>query len=327
MFSMGLFVDRLSVTLEVPVCEREETKARLEELSNDGVINRERYRSSKLLIGYRKAFRIPLGEGYSCVLQIEPHGKYKGSRYMRLEWNPHRAGRVALNPPQIIKDVLRFCVPSYTEDYLLNGRYTRLDFAFDLYRVPVESIIVFTLLRRSVSGRYYSPREVYDKTGYLNSQEIGDPESDRYLLIYDKRAERIYRKFEGNDEVYWNLMNGSSVRRLVPITRFEIRLRDIEDIRDFVHHGENPFENYEVQVFQNLPQVRDDFFRSLLIDAAKKAGAYAVVSREKDRRKRKQLKEFLLEGPPPSWWNPMHLWEQAPTAIANAIGCPSAFAR
>ncbi|MFC7517275.1 hypothetical protein ACFQUU_19890 [Herbaspirillum sp. GCM10030257] len=307
--------------------EREETKARLESLSDDGVIDKEQYRSSKLLIGYRKAFRIPLGEGYSCVLQIEPYGKYKSSRYMRLEWNPHRAGRVAPNPSEFIKDVLRYCVPSYTEDYLLNGRYTRLDFAFDLYRVPVESIIVFTMLRRSVSGRYYSPREVYDKTGYLNSQEIGDPESDRYLLIYDKRAERIYRKFEGNDEAYWRLLNGSSARRLTPLTRFEIRLRDINDIRDFVHNGENPFQNYEVQVFENLPLVQDDFFRSLLIDAAKRAGAYAVVSREKDRRKRQQLKNFLLEGPSPNWWNPEHLWENAHAAIAKAIGHPDAFVR
>ncbi|HEY8606312.1 MAG TPA: hypothetical protein VIM12_04260 [Noviherbaspirillum sp.] len=308
------------MTLDIPDADRDQVRLQLLALSELGEIEQVTNRYSKILKGYRYGFMLPFDDQstYSCLIQIEPNGAFRNSRYMRMEWNPSSASRVCANPAAGIRRMLEICVPSYSPGLLSEANVTRIDLAFNLYRIPIDSILVSTILRKPVSGRYFAPRAKYGKTGYLNSQEIGDPESDRYLVIYDKNLEREFRNFEGNR------MSTEPQRSQFPRVqprwaRFEIRLRNLGSWGRLPYIQENPFEAYSVTTYTTAQIIRDDHYWAYFLADCKLNGAQAALSKIIDKRERARMRKALYVGDPPLWWNPEALRMELSSALDRAF--------
>lgn len=313
-----LFIDRLSMTILIEPAERSPVVEILLSLASDGTLHAEQNRYSGLLKSYRYAFYLPFDEERSCSIQVMPRAP--GSRFMRLEWNPANAQKVHADPMGHIVELLRRCVPSYSANLILDANITRIDLSFRLYRIHVDSLLVFTTLRKPVSGRYFAPHAQYDRTGRLNSMEIGRPDGDQYLLIYDKCLERENRQIGRLAQFAASLRHSPEVRRIkAPLSQFELRLRNIGNIEN-LGSMPNPFTLYSIINHTNAGGIRNDHQWQWFVDSCKVRGGQAALSMIENRRERTEFRNALRESNPPSWWNPVEIWREVPDAIRMALG-------
>ncbi|MFZ6677104.1 hypothetical protein [Undibacterium sp. Tian12W] len=313
----SLFIDWLTQTMKIERTDQQEVRERLMELAIAGVVLRPDKEFSELTKSYKYAYRIPFGEGKFCNIQIDP--RKPTARFMRIEWNPSAALGVCPNPFERIFQCLRYCIPSFTIDHIMKATVTRIDLSLNLRRVSMESLLVHTILRKSVSGKYCHHKEEYQKNGKLHSIEIGKTNGDQYLLIYNKNYERECKQIEGNPHRTTSSNANTRANRIkADWTRFELRLRKLGTL-ERIHCEENPFEAYTVINFINCGQIRNDHIWHFFIDSCKLRGAQATLSLITNRRERKKFADSLKSANPPDWWNAADIWSEFPDALRRIL--------
>lgn len=313
-----LFIDRLSLTLRIDSSEHCAVKGNLDGLVADGLLVQEQDRFSEFLKSYRYAYRLMFGEGYFCAIQIFPHKR--GARFMRLEWNPNKAERVCSNAMERIARVLARCIPSYSAAVLLDANFTRIDLTFDLRGIPVDSFFVNAALRKNYSSQYTQLHEKFGVSGQLNAREIGRPESDQYLLIYDKSLHAEIQQIRMNPSFAINSIRGAWPRRIrLSQTRFELRVRRVGSYEQLFNLP-NPFARYTVVSRINAGGIKSDHHWKFFMAACEKFGAQAALSMIENRRERKRYLDAMRVAAPPAWWNPSEIWGELPNAIYRALG-------
>jgi hypothetical protein len=247
----------------------------------------ERARDPDLFKNYRYAWLLRLDEENHCVVQYSPRGR--NTNFTRLEWNPAKVGARGMNR---IRNFLAECLPSIDEA-INNARITRIDLAFDVWRVHIDSILIFAGSRKPNSRAYFQ------SNGRLNALEIGLRKSNRFFKVYDKRL---------ND-----IENGK--RRIAGSkTRFELSLKDIGGWAQ-LETMQNPFPFYSVLMLVNIGGVSTDHTWQWFVDSCKGRGAQAAISLIQDRRQRKAYQSALRELDPPNWFDPDSLWSELPDAL------------
>lgn len=313
-----LFIDWLALTIAVAPSSHVDVKNALEALVIQGHLSREENRYSDLFKSYRYAYRIEFSDSCSCIIQIAPHKP--NHRFIRLEWNPNKAGRVCSDPMRRIMRVLSLCVPSYTPEILMRSNITRIDLSFDLPRVAIDSLIVFSTLRKFSSGRYLQSHETFAPTGFLNSLEIGKKDGECYLLVYNKVLEENSRLSGENLNHPGRSRGPSGVPRIrATRTRFELRLRKVGSWANLFDMA-NPFERYTVRKLVNLGGVRADHHWQFFVDSCLRRGVQAALSLISTQRERDRYRKAIMELDPPIWWNPELLWQGLLRAVLEIIG-------
>lgn len=303
-----LFIDKLSLTLNIPIADHGHVKGAFDYACLDDRLERESNVHSELFKNYAHAYRLNFGPTCFCTVQLQP--RRPGHRFIRLEWNPNLAQ--AANPESIgmIHALLSECVPSYESIQLFDARITRIDLAFDVYRTRVESVFISSLLRKNSSGQYVQLSEEFLHTGYVNARYVGKPGSDKYLLIYDKDLEAANREIRPIPAI---------PRYPIPRTRFELRLRNVGTLSQLAMQG-NPWLAYSVTSRMRVSGIKNDFAWQHFLDSCSYRGAQAALSMIPNRRKRTEYRNALYESTPPQWWNPEQIWRELVPAISSAWG-------
>jgi hypothetical protein len=295
-----LYIDRLSITLPVERSDHEVVLQNLAEHASTGLITQEQNPYSALLKSYRFAYHIHFDERTTCIVQVAPRAY--GSRYIRLEWNPAKARKAHRNPMGRIMEMLQTCLPNYSPNLVLEANITRIDLSFRLYGVSVDSILVCTILRKPLSGRYFAPHV------------------DQYLLIYDKKLEIASRQIGQLGKHHGRETSTTRVRHAaLALTQFELRLRSVGTFENLASIP-NPFETYTVTSYERAKHLKVGHQWVWFVDSCKMRGAQAALSMIEDRRERTKYRRELETSGQPSWWNPTKIWAELPHALSRMFG-------
>lgn len=314
-----LFIDKLSFTLQVERELRDSVVSAFEHEAITGNLLRVTNWSTGLLKSYSRAYQMPLGGEEKLSVQLVPYiddqevgqVRRRNRRFMRVEWNPTKAGVVDRLSFQRIFGLLSRCIPNLSlERFFADASLTRVDISFDVFGLRIDRLSVITTLRKPNSRFAMTP------AGRMNSMEFGRPNSDRYLLIYDKRLELASRPRtslpHGNQRV---------IRRVRERTRFELRLHDIGRL-DGLFEEPNPLMQYTVREVSVLSQKFPAHLLAYFSDSCLRRGMQAALSLIENRRERASYVSLLREHSPPRWWDPVQIWGELPNAIRRALTGP-----
>jgi len=313
----SLFIDKLNITYDI----RRELHSQVL-LMAEGLETEERWtriHRSRLLNNYRCAYAFDLGLGECLTVQMHPWTAHdssaqrssRGRRFMRLEWNPRRAKQVDASYWLRFSELLGELIPGFADENLLENAYvTRMDLGFDVRGQHVDSLQVFSLLRRAASGHY-----VHGPTGKRNAIEIGKPEGDRYLRIYDKWLQSNITQPQSTPR------HGSHprlLRRQRSWTRIELQLRDVGR---FARLGciRNPFAGYTIRAIERIANTQIEYVEEWFLDSCRQRGLHAALSLIPKQRTRTKYVNLVREAESPSWWNADQIWADLPAALTAAF--------
>lgn len=317
-YRTNIFIDKLNITYDV----RRELHSRVLGAA-DGLAIDERlvriYRSD-LLNNYQRAYEFEFGCGEKLKIQMHPWVSHnpvavrasRGRRFIRLEWNPRKARLVDPHSWQCVMHLLSELIPGFTQDSLLNSAcITRMDLAFDLYGQHVNALQIFSLLRRAFSGHY-----VHGPAGTTNAIEIGRPDGDKYLRVYNKRLERQITQIE----VIASPTIGSRViRRRRSWTRFELQLRDVGSFARLEAMA-NPFAGFTVRTVDQIATLANGYIAGWFLDSCRFRGVHAALSTIQNQRARTKYANLVRQAEPPHWWDAEILWLEMPAALQEVFG-------
>lgn len=273
---------------------------------------------SDLLTNYRYAYQLMFDQTEFCSIQLHP--RKRSHRYIRLEWNPAKAERAHHASMALIISVLNHIAPGEGVRMIADASITRIDLSFNLHRVSLDSFWVFGALRKSVSGRYLQQSHEFDKQGKLNAVFIGRSDSDRYLLVYDKRMQAKCSQIAPFPTSVSLSQQGRMIKRILPaLTRFELRLRDVGSWGNLLRR-DNPFEYYDVISAYGAGRSRHDHTWTFFLDSCMWRGAQAALSLIPNRQERDRYRNQLRLLAPPAWWKPDEWWAQVPHALHSTVG-------
>lgn len=238
---------------------------------------------------------------------------------MRIEWNPTEANKACGDAMEQIASVLSHCIPGGSVNLILEGHITRIDLSFDLSGANMHDFSVSAMLRRNQSGKYEQLHETYTHAGKINSRYLGKADSNKYLLIYDKWAERESPQFAGNkprrNEVY-----EGRYRRARPLSwiRFELTLRQVGSW-DSLFDSPNPFNRYLVAQHECIPSALRGYEGVFFAAACEKFGTQAALSLIEDTKLRNRYAKALRQAGPPDWWKPEEIWSELGGAFRAAM--------
>jgi hypothetical protein len=252
---------------------------------------------------YRRHYYIHLARG-ECLVELDP--RYSG-HFMRLDFNPSRSTE-GFTP---VLRALCTAIPGLTLQDVLSGNTTRVDIAFDVRGIDVESVDAVCRLRLRETTRYWTTEaRTFERHGRLNAIVIGAKDAPSRLRIYDKRLERAAVQL------------GGARRILRSRVRFELQQRGLGPSRS-VGDGPNLFERfrlYEHDLLGTVPprSLEERLFR----DAIRWRGAIAVLSQVEDQRQRRRLEQLLRPSATPDYWDAEVLWVEFQQAWRRLFELP-----
>jgi hypothetical protein len=284
------FIDYASLT--VPIVSRQE-QTRLvqwldEERNFPGVETRSRRARTHR---YRRSYSLVLDSGHECLLEVDPI--HEGN-FLRLDFNPcHTRGSLR----QIVRR-LQSALPGISMRDVARGRTTRLDIAFDVRGLDLQTLDAIGRLRlRDV--RRYQVMHAYEQRGRLNAIEIGAKDAPSQFRIYDKKAQLEAAALRVGGR---RLFRGR--------VRFELQQRNW-GLTSGVIDSDNPFTRYDVYSHELVAatpptSVEEHLFRL----AVQGRGAQAVLSGISNQRSRDRYRQMLITPAPPAYWEPALIWQE-----------------
>lgn len=319
-YRTSLFVDRLTLTYDVPRNAHSDVLARIQ-----GLINEDRLRPAyrgDLRANYRLAYSYEFGNGAKLYLQAHPRGDEnassaratRGRRFLRLDWNPRKARRLGGHRSDQVVNLLSELIPNFSyEDWVEDVCITRIDLAFDVRREPMNDLQVFSLLRRTFTGHYkYGPYSL------LNAIEIGRAWGDKYLRVYDKIVELKNALLEGNADPIECYLPPLPGRRTIPHVRFELQLRDVGSIAGLLRMN-NPWSGFTVRTIHAIATRGSGYMFAWFLDSCRTRGVHAALSFIENQRERSNFANRVREASPPAWWDADEIWAELGDALRAAF--------
>lgn len=214
---------------------------------------------------------------------------------MRVHCDPWAANigffRAEFNPAKLdlgeAKLLLQMLLGESWAAIVCKARVTRIDPAVDIKNILVDDLLVqYPQMHRS---------RVFCNSGRMETYELGCPEGERQITVYDKRAKII----------------ADNSKKLIkaevppqPLTRCEVMLRPELSFTALAELA-NPFAKIKVQDCAPLPQVDDELLR-LFLRCAQLSGlqdALLILDMPTRQKMRKKLEAAACP-----WWNPEEIW-------------------
>ena len=288
-----LFVDKLSMTLDVPESNKKTVVKNFIEV-----------------IGEFYGGKLWESTTYHCNKNVYVDGEYilfqcgpKGNKMnlFRVAYNPSK-----IDPSEVAK-IANLVLPGGYEELIEYGRITRIDIAVDCKYLPVRNLF-FQYPGLAVSKNHL-------KSGSIQTAYLGGDESPNQFVLYDKVAEIKHN----------NSKHGNQVKVAVPscsMTRIEWRYRpkEICTFKTLLSTGNN-FENLSLGMMGNQPKMPSndlEGFIKLVFELSKYHGLQqALFNVPKSRRK--EVMEAIVKLCKTSWWKPAELWQTLPAALEPII--------
>lgn len=332
-----LFVDRLSMTLDVPPRDQISLIHCLEGLMSQEILA-DAGPYSDLRKAYRHAFKFELANS-TVTFQLEPYGTPAGTtraagarRFLRVQFNPAKARAEQFDVLGFIVEHLQAAVPSFTHQHLLmSASITGIDLTFDAF-CRIESFDLFYILRAIATRRYSVLSAVDEQTletsyhpnGLVNSKDYGKYDGDRYLVVYDKVTELRTCQIEGLSNsargVYRRCaVTNRWIRYERPRTRFELSLNDVGNAANLLRMR-NPFRRYTVRHLGAELRGLRQHEQQMFYDSCARRGLHQALSLIEDKSERKRFANAVRALPTPTWWEATRIWAELPHALALAFG-------
>lgn len=288
-----LFVDKLSMTLDVPESNKKTVvKNFLEvigEFSEGKVWESKTYHYNK---------RVYLDDEY-VLFQCGPKGKQMN--LLRVAYNPSK-----IDPSEVAK-IANLVLPGGYKELIEYGRITRIDIAVDCKYLPVRNLF-FQYPGLAVSKNHL-------KSGSIQTAYLGGDESPNQFVLYDKVAEIKHN----------NSKKGNHVKGEVPscpTTRIEWRYRP-KEICTFkaLPSTENIFEKLNLGMMTSQPKMPKSEVEGLVkvvFELSKYHGLQQALFNVPKYRK-KEVMETIMKSCKTSWWKPLELWQTLPAALEPII--------
>lgn len=232
---------------------------------------------------YQKAMVLkdaPEGVEGTMLFQWSPWNEKTG--FLRVEFNPNV---VATHHWKWLFDSI---LPGGYKDVLALAKVTRCDFAVDVTGVTVDELLVeFGYMQRS---------KVFSKGGKNQTIQLGSPEAETLVTVYDKVAQLKKLSSSSTD--------GAVQIPTKPTTRIEIRTRPDSSI-GLLPAMNNPFQKLHVQAIKDVETDDDEKF-ALFVAVCRLEGAQNALKRLSDSTKKSYQK--LLKSTDAAWWKPVPLW-------------------
>lgn len=317
-----LEIDKLSATLDIPSNQRSLVIENLENLViGESLLTRIVNPYSDLRRSYRRAYALQLAPTQFLTIQVEPYSNAGSTarsgaprrRFMRIEWNPWKANQGNPRAMALMLQIISRIIPDFSISMLQQCNITRIDFAFDVLGIPVDSFAISTTLRTSYSQRY-----VYAPNGAAESMNLGISSSDRYFTIYDKNREQESAQKEGFRRTPGRRRTASNrVQR--PRTRVELRLKDV-GLPSELYERSNPYTLYTLRLLRQASIALPQHQRLHFSDSIRQRGAQAALSAIENQRERTRYRDAIRALEPPAFWNPEVIWSEMPAAVRRAFG-------
>jgi len=263
-----VFIDKLSITVNLNTKEKEDINTTFRTMVD----------------GDDQPLHIYSSQSYknNCSVELAHSNNSKDAATFFFSWDPNQLGyrylRIDFNPNNY--DLHTFIQILYEQydihliEFMERGKVTRVDFALDIYNVPRNKLAI--LSNRIRTNRTYSG----DKG--LATEYIGSVESNRTIVLYDKKAEAFDKNktpYVGNNEV----------------SRLEIRLKQDGQLslRELVADNLDIFNKTKLIFFKhdNTPYLT---VGRLLVAHASSIGILAALKAVPDNEK-KQARKILLK--------------------------------
>ncbi|RZM23317.1 MAG: hypothetical protein EOO88_26540 [Pedobacter sp.] len=300
-----MFIDKITVTVPLPRSDWEvacENLFHVRHLSK----NMMPVRNEKGYYLYNYAWVVEVqglnGGKVRCLIQAWP--KFGKTHFLRIEWTPSKAG------PRAVYEIGRLmarCIPCFYDHWQL-ARLTRADITFDVFRVSINQVLLFSDSARTSTKRYIN------EEGHVTGIYIGAGSSNRRLVVYNKLLEQ--KKLEVSvvrDE------GGKITKRVYRSkTRFEFRLRDIGLVRESAEFANQLNKYFVVLLYKARAYSANDSWQQFL-KRSERDGAQGALSLIADRKRRQAYKTVLKVKCTPDWFDHRQLWLEAKREIARLV--------
>jgi hypothetical protein len=287
-----LFIDKLFITLKVPIELRQKTVDGFLEAINDGWVMNDKDKVKSPYIHNVKLSMDDLQKEGKVLIQCDPK-------------NPmHNFFRIEFNPSNVDLDYVKTCIdlilPGGYSNLMTNGVVNRIDFTVDTSYLDATEIIA-----------EYPKMKVekhIGKGGKTESKYLGAPSSSKQIAIYDKTAE-IAQK---------NKKKAVGQKKPVPtdkLLRIEIRYMKTGCTIKAIEGIKNPFQNLTLIAFPGALSAKTyDPTWTLFLRVCDNEGIASALAHFNLEDREKFIKRLDTEGRK-DWWKPEQIWQGLPAAI------------
>jgi len=228
-YAQMLFVDTLSVTIQLPINRRIFVDEQMTYVNEWSFCNLLFLDATKT--GYREFYRLEINGTRIADVFIRPNRVC--NNYIRIEYSPRNVGEEGRS---IIAIFLEFVLgATWLEDFC-NGNLTRIDLAVDVPHLSLNSLIIKDVRSNKKSQLIRGFSEKLE-TYYF------PPNGNKQMLVYNKLQERLDR----------GIIQKRPDRLFANKTRFEYRQRSLKGYSLSNFHRKqnkrNPFRHFKIKKF------------------------------------------------------------------------------
>jgi len=264
-----ILIDKLSLTLKETDPARQEVITEwLDFACESGEGKKLRFNNKSHKYWHTYSFPLTVSGTTKLIIQIQPI-YYKKVPFIRLEWNPDKAGVKGNTRVQEI--CFNLCFSEGYSQVWEEAKITRMDLAIDVPGVAMHKIQVTA--NRIRKWGYFGDKKI--QTKYLGAKG-----SEYYFRVYNKRTELI--------EV--QNVNPDSLPK--ELTRFEVEYcpkKILTKFKDLLNLKVNPFDRLKVTNGMRISHYTDKWF----ISHCRKVGAMQALSEIDDPKTRKKYRDKL----------------------------------
>jgi hypothetical protein len=287
-----LFCDKLVVTL--PVSENYHSDI-INIFKNHicGNYGTKKYWHSTSL--YKHAVKIPFDPICMNHLLFQCSPWNAKHSFVRVEYNPSKT------VPMEVRVILDQILPHGFDSLYYQGKLRRIDLAVDMSHVSPHNLI-FHLPGISCSRNFL-------KAGRIQSAYLGEKESLKQMVVYDKVAELKKQNAKTPQDLKYPMPP-------CDITRVEVRLRPDGISFPGLLKIENPYNKLQLCVCKDVAKGDDEYllFRRLCIYEGLPQVLKLLSSKDK---RQKYVNRIMSEGFT-SFWKPDNVWDGLQDALENA---------
>ena len=287
-----LFCDKLAVTLPVSANYRTDV-TNIFKNHICGNYGAKKYWHSTSL--YKHAIKIPFDPICKNNLLFQCSPRNPKHSFVRVEYNP---SKISLMEVRVILDQI---LPHGFDSLYHQGKIRRIDLAVDMSWVSPHNLI-FHYPGISCSRNFL-------KGGRIQSAYLGEKESPKQLIIYDKVAELKKQNAKTPKDLKYQIPH-------YDVTRVEVRLRPDGISFPGLMKLSNPLDNLQLCVCKDVDKGDDEYllFRRLCIYE----GFPQVLKLISSKDKRKKYVNKIMSDGITSFWNPDKVWAGLQDALQDA---------
>jgi len=270
------FIDKLSLTYDVPANKHEEILTNATKLAENGYTKK-----IQLPELYERSYKCAIESNKTTLLiQIKPKGKFIHTHnFLRIEFNADKANMAE------IKQILDLLLNNGYQRIIENGKVTKCEITTDVYFLHISQLIIHY--------PKYKKGNIHYNGQHIETINIGSTASGKRIKIYNKTLQ---------------LAEMGLSKKYSDMTRIEFTVKNIKTISELPNMT-NLFAQLKVAAYPKH-YVNSDFIIQCHLNMISTLGyTYALQKIKKSNpHLAKKLEYNILNNGMDGWWDPQKIW-------------------